>query len=659
MVSKIIMRSIIHSALICSFCFAGMLSAKESFVLNSVWYKPPAGSFHLDPAIFLPTSSFSEIIALGLKEGDPVKLTRGSKTLIVRSYKIKKTGAIFGMGRSLSKKLGLKRGYNKLKFSKIGPHEESIPSRPLHPHFESYPAASDQWNGYAFGAPHGDCDWFTGDIVKMVTDKFEIPSTAAYGCRFPYAGVWYDCNRPLMKPPTGSGVSSERKWSSDASNYYQDYQSLVFESSSLNRGERFKLFTSFHGHDLTVKISNRTYSRNVIESIATGFSKEMIREMKSFMVERLKFYFEKPPLILFGNLPEDLTYYYRGVRNKFVYSATGTRMYGSLRSDLTEYGLHFETPNSMRVKPEDREKTAELLNDLYSYLKEVLPTKRKQDEDSFKIQIDNKVSVFVPVRSGTFSMGAPRGVGWDSERPQHKVYLSSYSINKYEVTNDEYVQFLNDALFYDMIEVQNGIVRSKMTGKIWLKTRSSSSLAQITFRRAKFKVTANLGQYPVFYVSYFGAKAYSDYYGEKLPTEAQWEKAASWNPEKNRKNRYGVNQKSVRPNLANFEDSDDGHDHYRVGTTPVGHFNSTSYYGAKDMSGNVWEWCEDYYGDRSYVHRKSRSVTDPQGLSKTTMKVVRGGAWNSEFFSTRSTIRLGISPEATLVNVGFRTIKAH
>ncbi|MDO4782106.1 MAG: formylglycine-generating enzyme family protein [Capnocytophaga felis] len=176
----------------------------------------------------------------------------------------------------------------------------------------------------------------------------------------------------------------------------------------------------------------------------------------------------------------------------------------------------------------------------------------------------------VLVEGGTFRMGSDNGD--PDERVRHNVTLSSYRISKYEVTNAQYAKFLNTVgnktenglLYYNGIgkEREKGIVKNGNTYEP-LKGREN---------------------YPVTYVSWYGAKAYAEWVGGKLPTEAQWE-FASLGGNKSQKYKFsGSNDvNEVGYHLGNSK-----------GLNPVGTLKANEL-GIHDMSGNAWEWTADRY----------------------------------------------------------------
>ncbi len=633
--------------------FSNSCKNKNEFLIKAKLVNPPLSTFQLAPAIFLPESYVEK---LSIEEGVPVRVIHGKEKEDLRIYKFFGEEGTFAVHKKFADKLKLKYGdVNQIKIEKIQPEETKLEPKPIKFYVENYKGDLKKWKGYAFGAPHGDCDFETGSVVKLVAKNYGIPATAAYGCRISYRGIWFDCNRPLMKKPKpdGHGVFPERNWNEAAEEKYKTYQDSVWKNNGLHYGERFELFTSFHGHDLTVKLPDgRKIERPVIEAIGVGFTKNELRKIKKFYYQNANRYWENPPDLYFGNLPEDRTYEQFGEKLQFFYSGLGTRTYGSLRSDLCKHALHFETPNSVRLEESVRPATANFLADLYSFIRREILGK----ENSFDVKIQvvtppKDVNAKIKIPAGVFIMGAPENEGWSSEHPQHKVFVDEFEIDKYEVTNQRYAKFLNDAIKQGLINISDGKVFDKSKHLLY---DVSNPFSEIKFENGKFYIKKHREFFPVVFVTYYGAKAFAEFYGGDLPTEAEWEKAATWNGK--RKFFYSVSSDKIKESMANFEDSGDPFEKVFPGSTPVGFYKSSSPYGVKDMSGNVWEWCKDTYVYSAYKNLKDTVIANPFSDIEGTMKTIRGGAWNTEFYVTRGTMRLGINPNQGLVNLGFRCV---
>jgi formylglycine-generating enzyme required for sulfatase activity len=238
--------------------------------------------------------------------------------------------------------------------------------------------------------------------------------------------------------------------------------------------------------------------------------------------------------------------------------------------------------------------------------------------------------VMVYVLAGEFEMGSEDGE--DNEKPVHTVYLDAFWIDQTEVSNTMFADFLN----------QQG--NQTEGGETWLD--ASDSHVQIHLDGITWKANNGYVDHPVINVSWYGANAYCSWVSRRLPTEAEWEKAAR-----------GTNA-SVFPwgndidcSLANFRYDCIGD------TSPVGAYpNGASMYGVLDMAGNVWEWVSDWYASTYY---RSSPGSNPQGPSNsnTNTRVRRGGSWNQTGSYTsyvRSSNRAGSSPEYAASNLGFR-----
>jgi formylglycine-generating enzyme required for sulfatase activity len=226
------------------------------------------------------------------------------------------------------------------------------------------------------------------------------------------------------------------------------------------------------------------------------------------------------------------------------------------------------------------------------------------------------------IPAGEFVMGSPDGEGADDERPQHTVYLDAYYIDKYEVTNARY-QACVDA------------------GACDAPQESSSSTRGSYFGNPEY------ADYPVVKVTWFQAEAFCAWEGRRLPTEAEWEKAARGTD--GRKYPWGNEPPTME--LCNFNNNVDD-------TTPVGQYpKGASPYGVMDMAGNVWEWVNDWYGEDYYSQSPS---ANPPGPETGEYRVVRGGSWDyGDLVSgVRSAFRGYVNPDLWGNVSGFRCVRS-
>jgi formylglycine-generating enzyme required for sulfatase activity len=230
----------------------------------------------------------------------------------------------------------------------------------------------------------------------------------------------------------------------------------------------------------------------------------------------------------------------------------------------------------------------------------------------------------VLVPAGAFWMGSSEG---DSdERPMQQVYLRAFWIDRYEVTNAQYTEFLN--------ATQGD--QERCGGHICADTKVENPDSHLVYEKGRYMVERGYDNHPVTEVSWYGAQAYCERYGKRLPSEAEWEKAARgtdgaaypWGEE-------------FDPHKLNSD--------YRVGdTTPVGSYTGgASPYGAYDMAGNVWEWVTDWYA--AYP-----GSAYPSPFFDHKYKVVRGGSWNHPADDARCARRDIAHPDRRLRVVGFR-----
>jgi formylglycine-generating enzyme required for sulfatase activity len=247
---------------------------------------------------------------------------------------------------------------------------------------------------------------------------------------------------------------------------------------------------------------------------------------------------------------------------------------------------------------------------------------------------------WVEIPAGTFIMGSPTN---EAERifdeTQHKVTLNSFKMSKYEVTVEQFKAFI-DATGYitDAEKSKNGLKGDF----IW--TYSGFKIDRgVNWR---YDVKGNLigtkrYNHPVVHVTWNDAKAFADWMGCRLPTEAEWEYAC----------RAGTATPfSTGDNLTTSQANYDGNFPYnknakgenREKTMPVGSF-APNAWGLYDMHGNVWEWCSDWYGLYSI-----EAQTNPKGPESGRLHVFRGGSWLLNAMYCRSAFRNNmIPPEIT------------
>jgi formylglycine-generating enzyme required for sulfatase activity len=220
------------------------------------------------------------------------------------------------------------------------------------------------------------------------------------------------------------------------------------------------------------------------------------------------------------------------------------------------------------------------------------------------------------VPAGEFDMGSREGEGEDDERPRHRVYLDAFYMDRYQVTVSRYAKFLN------------------ATGRERPRYWNEATLSQGENR-------------PVIGVTWQDADAYCRWAGKRLPTEAEWEKAARGTD--GRKYPWGNEEPTSRH--ANFGKSEQD----EVPLLPVGSLEAgKSPYGIYDMAGNVWEWVADWY-DAGYYQRSP--VQNPAGPPGGQAKVARGGAWDRHVFNVRAANRSSFTPTNRFKDVGIRCVQ--
>jgi formylglycine-generating enzyme required for sulfatase activity len=271
---------------------------------------------------------------------------------------------------------------------------------------------------------------------------------------------------------------------------------------------------------------------------------------------------------------------------------------------------------------------------------------------------------FVKIPAGTFMMGSPANEpDRHPDETQHSVTLTKdFYMSKYQVTNAQYAAFLN-----------SNTIGSDGKGDVSYDKDGSSVVEEnqtfiyehalgVKYESGKWVAQAGYENHPVIGVTWYGAKAYADWVGGSLPTEAQWEYACRGDKGTAP---FGVGTDGYKLDYTlgnfnwNYSWSWDGSSATaNVGTTGtdypgttqrVGSYAANSY-GLYDMHGNVWEWCSDWY-DNDYSTPPS---DDPTGPDTGSDRVFRGGSWGSLAQYCRSAIRNNNYPNYAGIDLGFR-----
>lgn len=281
---------------------------------------------------------------------------------------------------------------------------------------------------------------------------------------------------------------------------------------------------------------------------------------------------------------------------------------------------------------------------------------------------------FVKIKGGTFQMGSEEGN--DDEKPIHTVTVSDFYLNKYEATVAQYKIFVEDTGYQTDAEKGNG-------STIYTDEGQLVEIAGVNWRHDAQGVLLPPSQfnYPVVHLSWNDAVAYCTWLSRKtgqafrLPTEAEWEYAAgngslhtrySWgdsNIPSAKKASTQIQQLKPGGNVADeaglrkfttwidiFRNYDDGF----PCTAPVGSYQPNQL-GLYDMTGNVWEWCQDIYSNTFY--QSSANTRDPYGAGSAQTPACRGGSWNLSYYNNRVAVRSSGAKDSRFFSGGFRVLK--
>ena len=309
---------------------------------------------------------------------------------------------------------------------------------------------------------------------------------------------------------------------------------------------------------------------------------------------------------------------------------------------------------------------------------------------------DNKNMVLIP--GGVFSMGGD-GDGWKDEFPKHKVEVDSFWMDINEVTNNQFLEFVNSTGYITTAErnIDWNQIKKDLppntpkpddsylvpSSLVFFPTSGAVNLNDVS-QWWKFINGANWrqpqgpgsnidgkGNHPVVHVSWYDAIAYCEWAGSRLPTEAEWEYASrggiidatfSWGNEDLDEGKLKAN--TWNGNFPYYNSKDDGF----IYTADVRSFEPNGY-GLFDMSGNVWEWCSDWYDENYYYSVSEILSINPQGPPKSydsnepyaQKKVSRGGSFlchKSYCTGYRNSMRMKSTPDTSSMHTGFRTVRS-
>jgi len=235
---------------------------------------------------------------------------------------------------------------------------------------------------------------------------------------------------------------------------------------------------------------------------------------------------------------------------------------------------------------------------------------------------DGAPMVLIP--EGSFPMGVPHGDrdGGRDEYPRHDVFVKNFYIDKFELTNGRYLEFVK-ATHHRIPQNPKNATRNLWEGET---------------------IAESLIDRPVINVDWADAQAYCQWAGKRLPTEAEWEKAAKGTADR----RFPWGNVEPTNKHLNFNQQWIG----EKTLMPVGSYEAgKSPFGVYDMAGNVWEWVNDWYDAKYYEKSPAKNPTGPETGTK---RVLRGSGWQNETPTVRIFTRVDSDPTIRNESTGFR-----
>lgn len=270
----------------------------------------------------------------------------------------------------------------------------------------------------------------------------------------------------------------------------------------------------------------------------------------------------------------------------------------------------------------------------------------RQNHATKPTQVEKKS---IKIHGGLYEMGySGAGFSYDIELPEHKVYMNEYFIDAFPVTNEDYLKFIEDGGYEDFrFWLADGwdILKKNNWNAPMYWQKENGNWQRHDFR-GKQKLVPNE---PVCNVSYYEADAYCKWAKKRLPTEAEWEKAACWNEAKQVKTIYPWGNELPTENHANLLES------YlwspsEIGSYPAG----KSHYGLHQMMGDVWEWTSSEFV--GYPGFKS-GFAEYNDKWFSNQKALRGSSFATPKYSIRNSYRNFFRPDERWMFAGFRCVE--
>ena len=265
------------------------------------------------------------------------------------------------------------------------------------------------------------------------------------------------------------------------------------------------------------------------------------------------------------------------------------------------------------------------------------------------VKQQEKQKEFVEINGGLYTMGYNgKNYCYDIELPEHKTYLKNFKMGIFPITNQEYLEFMNDGGYetykHWLSDGWEKVKSNKWDSPMyWEKVNDEWHVRDFLGIR---KINPNE---PVSHVSYYEADAYCKWAGKRLPTETEWEKASCWNEEKQEKTVFPWGNESPSEDKCNLLES------HHWGCTEVGTYpNGTSPSGCQQMIGDVWEWTSSEF--MGYPGFKS-GFDEYNDKWFTNQKVLRGGSFGTPKMSIRGSYRNFFRLDERWLFSGFRCVE--